>query len=158
MQELETMISIYHAAFITFLILAILFLVISIILFFRFDIRGIFDMKTGRGARKAIQKMQELNDQTGKLRQESVTAGRSEMPPQDRISAPPTEKRQEDSQKTDILVNEESQETALLSECNETTILSSNEVQEVPQPEKIKLPGAFKIEKEIMWVHTEERL
>ena len=59
MQELEQLIKIYHAAFIAFLVLAVVFFVTSVILFFKFNIRGIFDMKTGRGARKTIQKMKE---------------------------------------------------------------------------------------------------
>lgn len=183
MQELERMIKFYHAAFVLFLILAIVFLIISVILFFRFHIREIFDMRTGRGARKAIQKMQELNDQTGKLRQEVINKTPIGLSPQERISPPVTEKRAETplgmegvqagspgnvrmrtssyidgSQKTEFLLDSGSQETTLLHDYNETTVLSSELIQDIPQPEKIKLPGAFRIEKEIMWVHTEEKL
>lgn len=175
MQELERMINIYHIAFIVFLIMTIVFLVVSVILFFRFNIRGIFDMRTGRGARKTIQKMQEINDQTGKLRQEVVTNTPVKLPPEERIAAPSTEKRmrnsytEEDSQKNELLTDQGAQETTLLSEqgsqetillheYNETTVLSQNRTEDIPQLEKIKLPGAFKIEKEIMWIHTEEML
>lgn len=170
MQELERMISIYHVAFIIFLILTIVFLVVSVVLFFRFDIRGIFDMRTGRGARKTIQKMQELNDQTGKLRQDVITNTPVNLSPKDRIAPPPTEKRlvsvQEDSQKTELLsgqtaagqslVEEGSQETTLLHDYNETTVLSQGQMVDAPQPAKKNLPGAFNIDKEIMWVHTDE--
>lgn len=179
MQELERMISIYHIAFIVFLILTIVFLVTSVILFFRFNIRGIFDMRTGRGARRTIQKMEELNAQTGKLRQEVITNTPISLSPQERISAPVTEKRTgntfgqaastgnvqvrspaeaEGAQETELLNDFGAQETTLLHDFNETTVLSSELIQDTPQPEKLKLPGAFRIEKEIMWIHTEEKL
>lgn len=169
MQELERMIKIYHTAFIVFLILTILFMVVSVVLFFRFNIRGIFDMRTGRGARKTIQKMQEINAQTGKLRQDVVTHTPVNLQGAERISAPPTEKRIKEAQETEALSNQGSQETTLLSDqgsqettllhdYNETTVLSSELTKETPQPESKKLPGAFKIEKEIIWIHTEEML
>lgn len=179
MQELERMISIYHTAFLVFLILTIIFLLVSVILFFKFNIRGIFDLKTGRGAKKAIQKMEEINAQTGKLRQEVVTNTPVRLTPEERIASPPTEKRTgnqkmepptdqgsqetellsgQGSQETELLSNQEAQKTMFVKDYNETTVLSQDQLEETPQPEKINLPGAFKIEKEIMWVHTEEML
>ncbi|MCB6415392.1 hypothetical protein LI221_10010 [Faecalimonas umbilicata] len=182
MQELERMINLYHTAFLVFLILTIVFFVISIALFILFDIRGIFDMKSGRGAKKAIQKMQELNDQTGKLRQDVVANTPVSLDAGNRIASPPTEKRSdapaasvgsaavantgaqqtelldEGSRETTILADQGLQATALLHHDNETTVLSSVQMQETAQPEAKKLPGAFKIEKEILWIHTEEML
>ena len=162
MQELEQMIKIYHTAFIVFLVLSIIFLVISVALFFLFDIRGIFDMKSGRGAKKAIQKMQELNDQTGKLRQDVITNTPVSLNAENRISAPPTEKRMDAAMyagNAAVSVNTGSQETELLDEgSRETTLLSPAQTEETPQSEAKKLPGAFHIEKEIMWIHTEEML
>lgn len=70
MQKLEQMINIYHTAFIIFLVLTILFLIISIFLFFKLNIREIYDMRTGRGARRKIQEMEEINERTGKLRED----------------------------------------------------------------------------------------
>lgn len=168
MQELERMIKIYHIAFIVFLILTIVFLLLSIILFFRFNIRGIFDMRTGRGARRTIQKMQELNDQTGKLREDVVNYTVSRLAPEDRIQLPPTEQKETEplarpgdhgdgSQETTLLHGGDgSQETALLYQEAETTVLPEN--QDVQQPVKMDLPGAFKIEKELMWINTKEIL
>lgn len=72
MQKLEQMINIYHTAFIIFLVLTILFLSLSIFLFFKLNIREIYDMRTGRGARRKIQEMEEINERTGKLRDEVV--------------------------------------------------------------------------------------
>lgn len=173
MQELEKMINIYHNGFIICLILACVFFAMSVLMFFKFDIRKIIDMKTGRGAKKTIQKMEEINARTGKLRQDMVSHTPSMLRPEDRIAYPVTA--------PDLAVqaqaarggsgvqnpyteplSEGSQETTILNQSNETTILSQNmtamdEPADTQQPE-IKLPGAFKIEKEIMWIHTEEVL
>lgn len=72
MQKLEQMINIYHTAFIIFLVLTILFLLLSVFLFFKLNIREIYDMRTGRGARRKIQEMEEINERTGKLREDVV--------------------------------------------------------------------------------------
>lgn len=183
MQELEQLIKIYHAAFIAFLVLAVVFFVISVILFFKFNIRGIFDMKTGRGARKTIQKMKELNAQTGKLRQDVVSNTPVRLSSEERISAPPTEKRADifpdqqiqnssvtsvqqetedvwdGSQKTELLSDQGLDQTVLLHSYNETSDLPTEKAADNPQPErKTKLPGVFIIERNLMWVHTEEVL
>lgn len=46
----------------------ILFFVISVILFFLFDIRTIFSVKTGRAQAKTVKEMQAANASTGRLR------------------------------------------------------------------------------------------
>lgn len=165
MQELERMINFYHTAFIIFLILAIIFAVISVILFFHFNIRGIFDMRTGRGARKTIQKMEEINAQTGKLRQDVVMHTPIMLNAEDRISAPPTEPMKGGEQETELLAETQAEETALLQGAEETTLLQGSEettvlsaAPEEQQSEQKKFSGAFKIEKEIMWIHTDEML
>ena len=280
MQELERTINICHTAFIVFLILAIVFLAVSVIFFFWFNIRGIYDMRTGRGARKTIQKIQELNDQTGKLREDIVANTPVSLLPENRIVAPPVKETGagktergyqaqdtgdmrhsretwnsyakgsqetalpggegsqetalsggEGSQETALLGGEGSQETALLGgegsqetalsgrdgsqetmllgaetgrthladgsqetmllrgdglkenealaavkeasgyaesaeqrterrlSYGETTVLAACQIQDNPNPARTTdLPGTFKIEKEIMWIHTEEML
>lgn len=211
MQDLEQMISIYHTAFILFLVLAILFLLVSVFEFFKFDIRGIFDMRSGRGARRSIKKMEEINEQTGKLRNYTPnTTG--EIPGRGRVVGPATaEKLQKisanktgksealvgsgapqtlnekipmevDGQET-ALLNNGSEETALLDGENEattllknndgnsdaettilqeatseTTVLGVSQEQGTQQTVEQAIPRAFKIEKEIMWVHTDEVL
>lgn len=72
MLEMNQMISIYQIAFKVCLVLTILFFALAAFMFFKFDIRKIFDAKTGRGARKSIQKMEEINAKTGKLRADMV--------------------------------------------------------------------------------------
>ncbi len=154
MQELEKMISIYHTANIVCLVLAISFLAISVILFFRFDIKKIFDLKTGRGAKKTIQKMEEINARTGKLRQDMVAQTPSNLKAEERIVRPV--KTEEPNETAPLAVNG-SEDTMILQQESETTVLS-NGMETNSKEEKRELPGNFKVIKEIMWVHTKEVL
>ena len=52
MQELERMINVYHTAYIVFLVLTIVLFCLTVFMFFKFDIRKIIDMKTGRGKKE----------------------------------------------------------------------------------------------------------
>lgn len=160
MQELERMIKIYHTAFVICLVLGILFLLAAIFMFFKFDIKKIVDMRTGRGAKRTIQKMEEINARTGKLRQDMVPHTPLRLNPDERITYPvttanpTTPKPEADSRKMESGGNEE---TTMLYQESETTVLSENMTKETQQ-RKSELPGAFKIEKEIIWVHTKEIL
>ena len=71
MQETEQLIAIYHTGFIICLCLTILFAVLSVVIFFRFKIRRVFDFLTGRAQKRTIRQMEEENAQTGKLRQDT---------------------------------------------------------------------------------------
>lgn len=189
MQELERMINIYHIASIVFLVLTIVFLALTVFLFFKFDIRKIIDIKTGRGERRSIQKMEEINARTGKLRQGMTSHTTAKLRAEDRITYPVTEQnprvhseaqnqntgaasgtvgqRSQDygSQQTEPLDYMGVQETTILNDSSETTILYqdsgttvlSGEITE-GKPRRKKIPGTFTIEKEIMWVHTNEVL
>ena len=53
------------------LIFAIVFFALAVVQFFVFDIKGIFDKKTGRAQAKAIKEMEAVNESTGRLRKES---------------------------------------------------------------------------------------
>lgn len=142
MRELERMIEIYHTGFIVCLILACVFFAAAAIMFFKFDIRRIIDMKTGRGARKSIQKMEEINAKTGKLRQDMVSHTPAMLRPEDRIAYPRTASNLQEQ--TDTAVPE----TSILSQDSETA----------DKRKESSLPGYFVIKKEMMWVHTEEVL
>ena len=71
MQETEQLITLYHTGFIIFLVLTILFAALSVLLFFLFKIRRVFDYLTGRAEKRTIRQMEEENAQTGKLRQDT---------------------------------------------------------------------------------------
>lgn len=163
MQELERMISIYHTAFVVSLVLAILFFAVSVVLFFRFDIRKIFDMRTGRAEKRTIREMEELNAQTGKLRPDMKPYTSNKLKIEDRITYPITteiqgtrperERRPEPEKRIDT----GSEETELLSSNVETTVLAGAPPQGEPLVKR-ELPGQFEIVKEILWIHTKEEL
>lgn len=61
-------ISIFHIGFVICLSGAILFFVISAVLFFVFDIRTIFAIRSGRAQAKTVKEMEMVNSSTGRLR------------------------------------------------------------------------------------------
>lgn len=65
--------SVFDTCFWICLSFTILFLVISLILFFLFDIRTIFSIRTGRAKAKTIKEMELANSQTGRLRVKGKT-------------------------------------------------------------------------------------
>lgn len=67
------LISILNTGFIICLSAAILFFVISIILFFVFDIRTIYMIRSGRAQAKTVKEMEKANSDTGRLRIGKVT-------------------------------------------------------------------------------------
>jgi len=190
MQELEQLIKLYHNAFIISLVLGLIFLALTVFLFFKFKIKKIIDMKTGRIEKQTIQRMEEVNALTGKLRQEPAPSKEVVRAPQERIQYPKTSPNlQVENQDCTTPLNGGSQETTLLNNSCETTLLSQegettllncgdnttaiSQISEMAPasegnhpsgpsnvsqvPEK-KLPGMFKVDKELLWVHTEEVL
>ncbi|MCD7773690.1 MAG: hypothetical protein LUH08_06530, partial [Ruminococcus sp.] len=63
----ENLISIYHTAFIVCLAFCILFFVLSIVMFFAFDIKRIYGILTGRVRKKTIEEMTQQTEQTSRL-------------------------------------------------------------------------------------------
>ena len=63
----EKLIGLYHNGFIICIAFSILFLIVSVILFFVFHIKDIFDMKTGRAQKRKIDEMEKENALTGRL-------------------------------------------------------------------------------------------
>lgn len=61
-------INILNTGFTLCLAFAILFFVIAVVLFFIFDIRTIFNIRSGRAQAKTVKEMQEANSNTGRLR------------------------------------------------------------------------------------------
>ena len=72
-------INLYHTGFIVCLCLMILFIGISIILFFVFRIRDVFDFMTGRGQKRTIRMIEEANARTGKLREDYIPNTSSDL-------------------------------------------------------------------------------
>lgn len=157
MQGSEQLIAVYHAAFLIFLCLAVLFAAVSVFLFFKFRIRDVLDFITGRGEKRTIRQMEEENAKTGKLRQEefvTMTTGDLERTPSGnipKVTYPITEKMNTGTEQTEQMYRQQSQEG------NEETVLLSAEPV-TAEEEKAKSPGKFVITKEKMWIHTRETL
>lgn len=66
-------ISSLQTCFVICLALAIAFFVISVIMFFAFNIRLIFNIRTGRAKKKTVEEMQKANSETGRLRANGKT-------------------------------------------------------------------------------------
>lgn len=70
---MESMISVLKTSLSVCIAFAILFFIISVVLFFLFDIRTIFNIRTGRAKKKTVQEMQAANSKTGRLRVDGKT-------------------------------------------------------------------------------------
>lgn len=146
MQEMEKIISLYHTGFLVCFVLFIVFLLTTVLMFLKFDIQNVIDLRTGRGAKRTIQKMEEINAKTGKLRHEMVVQTPSVLRPEERIVFPPTEK----NLKAQPQVTEEMMGTSVLQSVSKDDY-SKNQAHR-------ELPGAFRIVKDNMWIHTDETI
>ena len=128
MNQAENLIKIYETGFQICLVLAILFLAVTAVLFWRFRILHMIRNRTGRAQRKAIEQMKEANEKTGRLRNTSQIE-LEDYTPVSLNSSPPQERARD----TDVLKTE-------------------------PAWAKQKKPytGNFKVTREVMLVHTQE--
>lgn len=175
--ETEQLIGLYHTGFIVCLILTILFVALSVLLFFKLRIRDVFNFMTGRAEKMTIRRMEEENAKTGKLRQEYLNPATSSdlyttpsgnIPP---IIYPPTEptntgtekteptlRNAEGSSRTDLLKpeNDGSEATTLLrgEGSEETTLLNQGEGSEETTLLKHETDAAAEVE-EAAFAHQE---
>ena len=68
MSQAENLISLYQTGFKICAVLAVLFLILTVVLFFKFHIRNTIASRTGRARRKTIEQMREANERTGRLK------------------------------------------------------------------------------------------
>ena len=168
MQQIQQQINMFHTLFYVCLGLCIVFLILSVIFFFKFDIRNIFNAKTGRSVRKTVQSMEEKNARTGSLRRAagrgytgtlarsggigksgslSKRFGKVRKADMNELIQPP-------SRPTEALQTEQKNTSSM-----ETQVLSSEDL--VPTLEQIQKEadqsyGMFRIEKYTMLIHTDE--
>lgn len=74
MEALDNMNYLQTASRVCFIVAALAF-ILAMVLFFLLDIRNIFLIETGRAKSKAIQEMNERNQRTGKLRNDTGDLG-----------------------------------------------------------------------------------
>ena len=170
MQQIQQQIDTFHTLFYVCLGLCIVFLILSAIFFFKFDIRNIFNTKTGRSVRKTVQSMEEKNARTGSLRRpagrgytgtlaRSGGIGRTGgLSPSKRLgkvrNVDMNELIQPPSRPTEALRTEQQSASSM-----ETQVLSPEDLAstlEQKQKEADQSHGMFRIEKYIMLIHTDE--
>ncbi len=154
----------------------ILFFIISVILFFVFDIRTIFNFRTGRARAKAVKEMSAANENTGRLRIDGKTQT-SKLSDKDKRKGrapaviPPSPETKNlyysgGEEETQLLKNEASaaaEETQQLYQpagntvYAETTVLSNAfdpHTEEVAPAEEPAI--GFRVIKKVLMIHTEE--
>ncbi|HIX36606.1 MAG TPA: hypothetical protein H9738_01870 [Candidatus Blautia pullistercoris] len=170
MQQIQQQIDTFHTLFYVCLGLCIAFLILSVIFFFKFDIRNIFNTKTGRSVRKTVQSMEEKNARTGSLRRpagrgytgtlaRSGGIGRTGgLSPSKRLgkvrNVDMNDLIQPPSRPTEALGTEQQSASSM-----ETQVLSPEDLAstlEQIQKEADQSHGMFRIEKYIMLIHTDE--
>lgn len=80
MEEIQQQISLLHRGFLVCLGLSIVFLLVCLLLFFLFDIRNIFNIRTGRSVRKAVQEMETRNAGSRNVKRTVMREWRRECP------------------------------------------------------------------------------
>lgn len=177
-------ITILHTGFIICLAFTVVFFIISVVLFFAFNIRLIFNIRTGRAKKKTVEEMQKANSETGRLRYNGRTltsklgnnspAPVSQFSSFERNNVPSadgsevTGNLEDTSQQLAYSVNKlsykssnqyqgEVAETSLLSESNdtETSILSGDEAETTLLSNESQA-DEFKILQRIIFIHTDE--
>lgn len=163
MQQIQQQINLFHNLFYVCLGICIFCLILSVIFFFKFDIRNIFNAKTGRSVKKAVQKVDEKNSRTSQLRRTGTrgntgTLGRSgslggskklvRKAKMEDIIEPP-------SKPTEPLAGVQMAEASAATE-----VLSPGE-RPMPTPEQVQTEvdeshGMFRIEKYMLFIHTNE--
>ncbi len=176
--ESTSLISIFDTCFKVCFAFTVLFLIISVVLFFIFDIRAIFSIRTGRAKSKTIKEMQNANNTTGRLRvdgktqtsklseeQKKKTRGPVVVPPPSVTSAAATdilpqnsdygatEVLPSDNNQTEVLNNSGGNTTSRLSEMKTEEI---GETSVLSQTEQEAVNINFQVVRKIIRIHTEE--
>lgn len=174
MEHIEKMINLYHIGFLICTVFSILFLLSTIIMFFRFNIPKIISDKTGRAMKKSMKVMEEKNARTGTLRssgntgkmrtyqqQYNISYGRSEQRTSTGGSriAPPASTDVLAAAETDVLgpnVLQTASGTGGQSAVPEMTGCGRECSSEVKLKEDMPIP--FHITRKILVIHTNEQV
>ena len=176
--ESTSLINIFDTCFKVCFAFTVLFLIISVILFFLFDIRAIFSIRTGRAKSKTVKEMENSNNTTGRLRvggktqtsklseaDRRKTRGPVVVPPSSSVSgcAPNMEIQDSDYGATEVLPTDNNQ-TELLSDDggDKTSRLSVENTEDfgetsvLSQKDQETININFQVVKKIILIHTEE--
>lgn len=147
MQQIQQQIQLFHDLFLICMGLCLLFLVLSLMFFLKFDIRNIFNVRTGRSIKKTIKEMEEVNARTGQLRRTAPSVG--------------TSKRLNKVRKVDIqnVIQNPRTSSDLTSGQDSTEVLTGDTGGydlETAQADVDERYGRFEIINSVMLIHTEE--
>lgn len=169
-----SLINILNTCFLVSLSFAILFFIITVILFFVFDIKTIFDIRTGRAQSKTVSEMKKANADTGRLRVGGKTVT-SKLSEEDKRKSrtpaviPPDNKNQVVEQydpgaaQTDVLKPEQrdsaytSKVTTIEDSQSETTVLNHT-TEEFLNNEAVsstEFDKSFKVIKSVVLINTD---
>lgn len=164
-----SIINLMNTCFMVCLVFTILFFAISVLLFFVFDIRTIFSIKTGRAQAKTIKEMSKANASTGRLRvdgktqtsklsKEEISKGRAPavIPP----TQPELQNEYMGNSETSLLDNgaQSGMQNTTLLQPAETSVLNQTMTNDLPADETFDESARkinFRVVKDIMLVHTD---
>lgn len=161
MQQIQQQINLYHTLFYVCLGICIFCFLLSVAFFFKFDIRNIFNARTGRSVRKTVQQMEEINARTSQLRRPSGKGNTGALSRSGNLSASRKRSTVRRENMSDIIQPPPAKETEpLREEMNATEVLSYQErfamTPEKAQEEVDESFGMFRIEKCVLFIHTDE--
>lgn len=147
----------------------ILFFIISFVLFFVFDIKTIFNIKTGRAQAKTIKEMKAANESTGRLRVDGKTQT-SKLSEKEKyanrvpavLPPAPNEKGQyynSGSEDTEILSQNNAQKPEYINvNYAETSVLSDNSTKKFNKSKFLHTGDNlnFRVVKKVICIHTDE--
>ena len=149
------LLGIFQTGFTVFLVLAIIFLILSVILFVKFDIRGIWQMRSGKARNRAIREKEEEAAKSGNIR--SVRRPAPELQRSGELNVGAEESGKPvtgpiSTERTHITPPEKPQMQPTSQQLRDGTTLTT-----VLKPEERQAgTGKFIIEKQIIFIHTEE--
>ena len=155
-----------NTAFIICLVLGFVCLALAVLFFFLFDIPRVYLLRTGKGARKTIKKMEEINAQTGRLRrvneeymlsEDTPLTGEIGHTPSHDISAPAAAPVQRADENATTVLGQQIETTVLSN--SETTVLNSGTVDSAATNAysyRRKTTGRFDVVASIVMTHSDE--
>lgn len=170
--------SVYIYLFYIGAVLACVFLILSIVLFFNFNITKVVNDLSGRSSRKTIEKAREQNLKSGKKKYKSSTVNIERGKVTDKIGSSGNLRKATDinyasistdkldttsvlCESTSVLSASQSNETAVLStEFDATTVIGNNDSQNLndaqTQQQAKKQSGKFEVEEDIQFFESAE--
>lgn len=163
MQQIQQQINLFHTLYYVCLGICIFCFLLSLFFFFKFNIRNIFNARTGRSVKKSVQQMDEMNARTGQLRR---PAGRGNTGTLSRSGNLNKKRAVRKANMDDIIQPPPSAPTEPLASSMATDVLSAGATDvlgspsamtpEKAQEEVDESYGMFRIDKYMIFIHTNE--